>query len=424
MRIAYLAAGAGAMYCGACARDATLARGLLARGHDVQLIPLYTPLKLEAEGLPVGPIFYGGINVVLQQAWGLFRWLPRALDRVLDRPSLLRQVAKYAIEVEARNLGPMTVSVLAGTDGRQKKEVERLLEYLAQGFRPELINLTNSLLSGIAPEIKRRLKVPVVCTFQGEDSFVADLPEPHQAQARSLIQANARAVDLFICPSAALAPQVAEFLGVPPERLRVIRTAMTLPPELPRPAGEFTVGYLSVIRPCKGLDLLVEALRLLRRQDRPVRLLVAGRVMHQPFWKTLQRMIQSEGLQHHTTFLGEVDAAGKGEFLRRCHAFCVPSRIPEPRGVAVLEAMAAGVPVIVPASGVYPELLADGGGGVLVRADDAGALAAAVGDLMDHPRKAAAMARQARQVIAQHCAPEQMVAQTVAVYEGLVAKRS
>jgi len=43
MRIIHLAAGAGSMYCGACARDIALVRGLIKRGHDVQIIPLYTP---------------------------------------------------------------------------------------------------------------------------------------------------------------------------------------------------------------------------------------------------------------------------------------------------------------------------------------------------------------------------------------------
>ncbi|MCL2640149.1 MAG: glycosyltransferase family 4 protein, partial [Phycisphaerales bacterium] len=365
MRIAYIAAGAGDMYCGACARDATLARGLLARGHEVRLIPLYTPIKVERDDLPVSAVYFGGINVYLQQALSVFRWVPRVVDRVLDRPAFLRWVAKYAIAVDAKKLGPMTVSMLAGTHGRQRKEVERLMGYLEGVFRPEVVNLTNSLISGIAPEVRRRLKVPVVCTYQGEESFVNDLPEPHRSEAYRLIHENMRSVDRVICPSEAIVPEVAKFLGVSVEKLSVIHTAVEAVEAVDPSAVEpFTIGYLSVVRPGKGLDLMVEAMRILvRERGRTVRLLIAGRVMVQRYWRELQEKIRRESLGDCVEFLGEVDGEGKAEFMRRCSVFCVPSRFTEPRGVAVLEAMAAGVPVIVPDTGVFPELVALGGGG-------------------------------------------------------------
>lgn len=177
MRIVHIAAGAGSMYCGACARDINLIRGLLAAGHDVQVIPLYTPLRVEGDDkLPVSRIFYSGINVYLQQALAFFRITPAVLDRLFEGTALLRLVSKFAIETRAGELGPMTLSVLAGQDGFQRKELGKLLDYLAGEVRPDIVTLTNSLLSGIAPEVKRRLHVPVVCQLQGEDSFVAAMP--------------------------------------------------------------------------------------------------------------------------------------------------------------------------------------------------------------------------------------------------------
>ena len=56
MRIAYLAAGAGGMYCGSCMRDNRLAAALIAQGRDVVLIPLYTPLKTDEPDVSTGPV--------------------------------------------------------------------------------------------------------------------------------------------------------------------------------------------------------------------------------------------------------------------------------------------------------------------------------------------------------------------------------
>ena len=201
MRIIHLAAGAGSMYCGACARDIALVRGLIKRGHDVQIIPLYTPLKIEGdEPANITPVYLGGINAYLQQKSALFRHLPAFLDRALDNPTLLRWVSRFAISTEAAKLGAMTVSVLAGRDGRQCKEVQRLVEYLKTQPAHDVFVITNALLSGLAPELKRQFAIPVLCGLQGEDSFVQSMPEPHRSRAQELMQANARSVDLLIAP--------------------------------------------------------------------------------------------------------------------------------------------------------------------------------------------------------------------------------
>jgi len=425
LRIAYITAGAGAMYCGACARDAILARELIRQKHDLQLIPLYTPLKLDDDHLPFAPLFFGGINVYLQQASALFRRLPARLDRILDHPALLRWLSRRSIEIDPAKLGPMTVSMLQGRDGRQKKEVDRLLAYLQTEFHPQVVNLTNALLSGLAPEIKRRLKVPVLCTYQGEDQFLADLPQPWRAQALELVQVNAKFIDGCICPSQAMVKSVAAFLDRSEDRIKVIPTAI----DMPAPHSAFgtrhsalpVIGHLSSIRRAKGLDTLVEALRILvQQQQRDVQLRVAGRVMDAAFWHALRQTIDREKLTDHFHYVGEVDAAGKQQFLSQCRLFVAASRYPEPRGVAVVEAMAAGVPVIVPDTGVFPELLASGGG-ILYPSGNALQLANAIARALDNPAELAAMATAAADTISQHFAPSLMAAETLAVYNEVCA---
>ena len=130
MRIAYIAAGAGGSYCGACTRDVITARTLLRMGHEVLLLPLYTPLTVDGADPSVDRVFIGRINVWLRERAGWIRWaLPGAVRRLLDRPGLLRRVARYAVETRPEDLGAMTVSVLEGLEGRQAGELEELLRF-------------------------------------------------------------------------------------------------------------------------------------------------------------------------------------------------------------------------------------------------------------------------------------------------------
>src|SRR5262249_52879117 len=149
--------------------DNTLAAALMKLGCEVLLVPLYTPIRTDEENVSVDQVFFGGINVYLQQKVGLFRYLPRFLDRWLDRPWLLNWVANGRIQVNARELGDLTVAMLQGEHGHLRKEVERLVTWLADEIRPDLVNLSNMLIAGCVPELKRRLRAPVLITLQGDD---------------------------------------------------------------------------------------------------------------------------------------------------------------------------------------------------------------------------------------------------------------
>src|SRR5271166_4129703 len=183
MRITYITAGAAGMYCGSCMRDNTLVAALARQGHDALLIPTYTPIKTDEPDVSQKRVFFGGINVYLQQKLSLFRHTPWSLDRLLDAPKLLRWVARFAVSTRAENLGDLTISILRGEHGYQRKEVEKLAGWLADDVKPELVNLTNVLLSGMVHEVKRRVGVPVLGTLQGDDIFLEALPEPHRSQA-------------------------------------------------------------------------------------------------------------------------------------------------------------------------------------------------------------------------------------------------
>ena len=159
-------------------RDNSLARELIAMGHEAHLVPMYLPLQLDEERIDEStPVFFGGINVYLQQKYRLFRKLPRWMDQVFNGRGLLRMVAKRSHLTSANEQGEMTCLMLRLEESNLGKEVDKLVDWLKQDGKPDVIVLSNALLAGLIRELKSRLGVPVVCTFQGEDSFLDSLPK-------------------------------------------------------------------------------------------------------------------------------------------------------------------------------------------------------------------------------------------------------
>src|SRR3954463_15803931 len=118
MRIAYITAGAAGMYCGSCMHDNTLAAALVAKGHDALLIPTYTPIRTDEADVSYKRIFFGGINVFLQDKFSFFRHTPWFLDRLLDAPALIRWLSRFAGKTQAKDVVDLTLSMLRGEHGR------------------------------------------------------------------------------------------------------------------------------------------------------------------------------------------------------------------------------------------------------------------------------------------------------------------
>jgi hypothetical protein len=223
LRLLAITAGAGGMYCGSCLRDNALAAELMARGHDVSLLPVYTPTLTDERNVSGDRVFFGGISVYLQQHVPLFRRTPSILDRVWDNAAVIRAFAGGSMaSVDPQFLGAMTVSMLRGEDGFQSKEIEKLVAWL-RGQPPfDVIVLPNSLLLGLAPPLARALGRPVCCTLQGEDLFLEGLPAADRAESLRLIRTHRDSVARFIAVSDFYAGHMAGYLGLPPERMRTV----------------------------------------------------------------------------------------------------------------------------------------------------------------------------------------------------------
>jgi len=153
MRIVSIVAGAGGMYCGACLHASTLIAAMRRAGEDALLVPAYTPVRVEEEELAATRVVFGGLNVYLQEKSALARHTPWFFDRLLDHPALLRWLGRRGQATRAEALGPLCVSMLRGEEGRQRKELEKLLHWLRRELRPDVVHLSTALLVGMARQI-------------------------------------------------------------------------------------------------------------------------------------------------------------------------------------------------------------------------------------------------------------------------------
>jgi glycosyltransferase involved in cell wall biosynthesis len=374
MRILSITAGAADMYCGSCLRDNALAAELLAQGHHVSLLPLYTPTLTDEPNMSGGRrVHFGGVSVFLQQYVPLFRYTPRFLDRLWDSAPVLRVLAGRSIKTEPRVLGELTVSMLKGESGHQRKEFEKLLEWLSHEEPPDVINLPNALLIALAGPLRRALGRPICCTLQGEDLFLEGLPEPHRTQSLELIRAQVKDVDMFLSVSEYYVGAMMNYFGLTRDRIVVVPLGINFEgyDDLPRRVNPtFTVGYLARVAPEKGLHELCDAYRILRLEHGvpAAQLRVAGYLarQHHSYLHELQNQMIGWGLGNEFEYQGSVDREQKIAFLRGIDVLSVPGPFPDPKGMYLLEAMAAATPVVQPRRGAYPEVIGRTGGGLLV----------------------------------------------------------
>jgi glycosyltransferase involved in cell wall biosynthesis len=393
MRIAFITSGAAGMYCGSCMKDNTLAAALGKLGHDTVLMPTYTPIRTDEDDVSEGRVFLGGINVYLQQKSWLFRHTPRLFDRLLDFPRLLNWVSRFAVSTRGDRLGDMTVSMLRGRDGKQRKEMRKLVEWLTTEFRPDVLLLSNVLISGLIPALRERWNGPVVATLQGDDIFLDVLPADDRNRCIDLIRRNCESVAGLVATSKYYADHMAGYLGLSRDRIQVVYPGIN-------PAGhggprEFrdrppqTIGYFARICPEKGFHNLVEAFGILRQTPGapPCRLRVSGWLggNNRPFFDEQMRKLRDAGLGGDVEHVESPTHADKVRFLRSIDVLSVPTTYREPKGLYVLEALANEVPVVQPRHGAFPELVAATGGGVLVEPENPAALAAGLRSLLEDP---------------------------------------
>ena len=420
MKILLLTPGTGNFHCGSCLHDEALVRGLRKLGHDAAINALYLPLVLDNdEGIDGDDVSMGGIGMYLQVKSAVFSFLPDMAMRWLGRPGLLRKASNRADMTSPQELGKMTEQMLLGLHGKTRVEIDRLVKHLRQEGSPDVVLLNNALLLGLAEPIVKAMGCPVVCTLQGEDTFIDSLPEPWRARVWKLLTDRARDVDLFLPVSRYHADVMADRLGLSFERMRVVYNGIEA--EHYKPQDETpdppVIGYFARLCENKGLGTLVDAVLLLHERDKigKTRIHLAGAASPKDmrFVDRQHKRLADAGLADRVLIETNVSLRDKTHLLRGMTVLSVPAAYGESFGLYVLEANACGVPVVEPDHAGLAEVVALTGGGILCEPDDPASLADQLTELLADPARRDTLGQAGRAAVLEHFTAEHM-AQNVA----------
>ncbi len=394
MKVVFLTAGAAGMFCGSCMHDNALAKSLRGIGVDCLLQPIYTPIRTDETSIAGKHLFFGGVQIYLLQVLPWMRFVPARARRLLDWPPLVRLASRRAGATDAAVLGDLAISMLRGTHGNQRDEVVRVVDWLADEIKPDAVVLSNLLIGGMLPALKQRMPgTRVAVILQGDDIFLEHLPERQRTEAIGLCGGLQSHVDVFVTNSKFYADKMGAMIGIDRQRIEIVPLSIDVTPfryplavDPTRPAT-FRLGYLARISPEKGLHRLVEGfLRLARESsNRDITLEVAGWLgeSNRRYFDSLVTKIRDAGLSDRFTYHGSPDLSGKVQFLRSLDLLCVPTEYQDPKGLFVLEALAANVCVAMPNHGAFGELIAQTGGGLTFDPTDMDAMCSVIQRLKD-----------------------------------------
>ena len=428
MNIVQITPGAGGMFCGGCFRDNALVAELRRQGHHTLMVPLYLPLTLDEADQTAGtPTFFSGINVYLEQRWAWFRRAPKWLHSLFASPFLLKLAGKHAGKTKAADVGDIAISMILGEEGNQARELEELVSWLKANERPDVVCLSNALLAGFARRLKQELKCPVVCVLQGEDTYLDSMPDSHRDRAWAALRDRARDCDLFIAPSRFFGDLMAERLGLLPDRVKTVHNGINLEGygDIASARQGFhqppVLGYFARMCPDKGLDGAVGAFIELKKRDatKTLKFHVGGGCGpgDEPFVFQQKSRLAQAGVLDDVVWFPNVSREDKLRFFAGCDVFCTPALYGEAFGLYVIEAMAAGLPVVQPRHAGFPEIVEKANGGLLTPPGNVPALADAIGELLADPGRAKRLGETGHRSVFEHFHIARMARETVEVYE-------
>lgn len=325
-----------------------------------------------------------------------------------------------------RVLGEMTLGSLLGREGRQWGEWQKLVAWVREECRPDVVSLSNSLLSGLASALREMTQVPVVCSLQGEDSFLDTLPDPWRAQAWEAMRQNARSVSCFLAPSQFYQKLMADRLGVEPERVAVLWNGIEsdlFHPTQPNPESP-VIGYLARMIHGKGLGTLVDAFIELAQRHPQVQLKIGGAMTDADigYVKSLQDRLAMANCGNRVTWHPNLSFEDKVRFYEGLTVFSVPATYGEAFGLYLIEAMASGVPVVQPEHGAFPELIQATGGGLICAPDDSADLAVKLETLLMDDVQRQTLSAQGLAAVRKSFSPEAMAERFEEILVGLSAR--
>lgn len=378
MKIVYLITGSGgSFYCGNCYRDMIYLRAIRkVHGIDATAIPLYLPPeKTNNESGLDRNVFFGAVSMYLREKIPGFRNMPGFLEKLFDSKPLLRLASANAGTTRTEGLEDMTLNMIRGGNTFPEKEINRLIDYMLKDGKPDIIHLSNALIIGLAHQLKKRLDVKIVCSLLNEDDWIDEMAEPYQTKAWELIAKEAVNVDAFITPSKYYKELFISKTGIPGTNFTIIPLAIESgglsynTKSVKWPA----LGYFCRVSSQNGFDKLVDAfIKLSKEGSLPgLSLHVSGGYTgdDKPFIAKQLKKLKTNGLENFVTIYPEFQGISKEEFFGNINIMSVPVRKHDGYGLYLLEANAAGVPVVQPHTGAFPEIIEKTSGGIVYSPD-------------------------------------------------------
>ena len=288
------------------------------------------------------------------------------------------------------------------------------------------------MLIALAKPLKDALNVPVCCTLQGEDIFLGNLQEPYRERALNLIEKSVPYVDRFLAVSKYYAEHMSQFLNIPRAKIEVVPLGINIDGYARRsPYGKtdrFTLGYFGRVAPEKGVHILCNIYKKLRSTGK----ITSGAVKiggylaheHETYLSSILEQVRQWGLDSEVTYEGKLDRAQKIEFFNKVDVLVVPALYDAPKGLALLEAMACGVPIVVSRRGTYTELIEQTGGGLLVPPDNPEAFMEVIGQLVSDPIRREELSANGIAGVNSYYTTATMASRVLAVYSDLVTRAS
>lgn len=387
MKIVYLITGSGgSFYCGNCYRDMIYLKAIRkVPGITATAIPLYLPpdeTNIET-GLDTH-VFFGAITMYLREKVPFFRNMPVFLDKFFDSAPMLKMAARRAGTTRTEGLEDMTLSMIKGENAFPEKELQRLIKYLTKDGKPDIIHLSNALIIGLARQLKKRLDVKIVCSLLNEDDWIDEMVEPYQSKAWKLISQEAVNVDTFITPSKYYKELFISKTGVSGVNFHIIPLAIDAGDSniIQKKDNYPALGYFCRINSQNGFDKLVDAFIELKTGN-----CLPGLTLHvsggytgddKSFIAEQIKKIKTHGLKSFIRIYPEFQGNSKQEFFSNIDIMSVPVRKHDGYGLYILEANAAGIPVVQPATGAFPEILEMTMGGITYSPDTVTELSASL----------------------------------------------
>ena len=428
MKIVHITPGSGGtFYCQNCLRDSELIKSLLALGHDVNMVPMYLPISSnENHKFDDTPVFYGAINIYLKEKLSFYRHAPMWLEKLFDSQVLLRFAAKKSGSTRAAGLEEMTISMLLGEQGRQASELDHLIKYLKKEVKPDIVHLSNSLLLGLAKRLKNDLASSIICSLQDENEWIDPMSEEYQSKVWNLMAERAVDVDMFIAPSHYYANKSMEQLKIPKKKMKVVHGGINLDGYQisPLPFDPPVIGYLCRMSEYFGLGILIDAFIKVNQDSRfkDLKLYLTGGYTGDDkiFVEKNLKKLAGFGFQNDVRIFEDFAKEKRVEFLRSLTLLSVPVPTGEAFGAYQVEALAAGVPIVQPNVGGYPEFIKSTKGGIIYQPNDSENLALAISSLLSNPDQVSKLGKQGREVVVERFSMMDMAKNIIEVYQSIL----